>query len=153
MLTSNININESQVIKKPPALLKKKGKQNKTKQRNWLCYICTVEEKRRNKTNQKNWLCYLQWAFRIIIFEMSLAKLRKISYTRSQRNQIPQRKSTHVTKPSKRNSLIFSIQIKLQYKKDSNYMHHCLQHDTHYKINIIGCSLNELKKIHECLLP
>lgn len=59
MLASNININESQVIKKPSALLKKKRK--KTKQNREIAYATSalLKKKGKTKTNQKNWLCYL----------------------------------------------------------------------------------------------
>lgn len=76
MLASNINVRQ-----KPSTLLKKK-------------------KEKQNKPEKVVML--LRVAFRIIIFEMSLAKLRKISYTRRQRNQIPQKKSAQVTKPSSR---------------------------------------------------
>lgn len=55
MLVSNINVNESQVIKKPSALLKKK---RKTKQNRRIGYATSALLKKKGKTKQTRKIGY-----------------------------------------------------------------------------------------------
>lgn len=55
MLASNINVNESQVIKKPSALLKKK---RKTKQNRKIGYATSALLKKKGKTKQTRKIGY-----------------------------------------------------------------------------------------------